>query len=80
MQGRFERFKCSYGTPASSTIPTIPLEVPGLGPGMHFPNVNIEDSTMKITRYVTSLAKEEQVIGLLTIRKGRAEEAVRLPD
>lgn len=80
MQGRFERFKCSYGTPASSTIPTIPLEVPGLGPGMHFPNVNIEDSTMKITRYVISLTDEEQVIDLLTIRKGRIEEAVRLPN
>lgn len=51
MQGRFERFKCSYGTPSSSTIPTIPLEVPGLPPGTHFPNVNIEDSTMRITRY-----------------------------
>lgn len=55
MQGRFERFKCSYGTPASSAIPTIPLEVPGLRPGTHFPNVNIEDSTMRITRYGTNL-------------------------
>lgn len=70
MQGRFERFKCAYGTPASSTIPTIPLEVPGLGPGMHFPNVNIEDSTMKITRYVTSLIDEKRAISLLTLRKG----------
>ena len=80
MQGRFERFKCSYGTAASSAIPTIPLQVPGLGPGMHFPNVNIEDSTMKITRYLTSLAYETQVMSLLTIRKGRIEEVIRLPD
>ena len=58
MQGRFERFKCSYGTTASSAIPTIPLEVPGLRPGKHFPNVNIEDSTMRITRYVTCLTDE----------------------
>ncbi len=50
ISGRFERFKCSYGTAAALTIPTIPLEVPGLGSGKHFPNVNIEDSTMKITR------------------------------
>ena len=54
MQGRFERFKCSYGTPAAYEIPTIPLEVPGLRPGSHFSNVNIEDSTMRITRYVTN--------------------------
>lgn len=80
MQGRFERFKCSYGTAASSAIPTIPLQVPGLGPGMHFPNVNIEDSTMKITRYLTSLAYETRVMSLLTIRKGRIEEVIRLPD
>ena len=59
MQGRFERFKCSYGTAASSEIPTIPLGVPGLRPGSHFPNVNIEDSTMKITRYATKLADEK---------------------
>ena len=50
MSGRFERFKCSYGTAGASSIPTIPLEVPGLRPGSHFPTVNIEDSTMRITR------------------------------
>lgn len=61
MQGRFERFKCSYGTAGSSAIPTIPLEVPGLRPGKHFLNVNIEDSTMRITRYVTNLTDEKQV-------------------
>ncbi len=53
IRGRFERLKCSYSTPASYAIPTIPLEVPGLKPGLHlcFPNVNIEDSIMKIPRY-----------------------------
>ena len=54
MIGRFERFKCSYGTAGASSIPTIPLEVPGLRPGQQFPSLNIEDSTMKITRYVAS--------------------------
>lgn len=77
MQGRFERFKCSYGTAASSAIPTIPLEVPGLGPGMHFPNVNIEDSTMMITRYVVSVANEKQVIETL---KYAREELKKLFD
>lgn len=52
MQGRFERMKCSFGTPAAATIPAIPLPVPGLDPGYSFPNVHIEDSAMKITRFV----------------------------
>lgn len=80
MRGRFERFKCSYGTAASSAMPTIPLEVPGLRPGRHFPNVNIEDSTMRITRYVISLADVKQMTIFLTTCKGRVEEIVRLPD
>ena len=61
MQGRFERFKCSYGTKSSYSIPTIPLSIPGLGPGKNFPNVNIEDSTMKITKYVTDMADEDRL-------------------
>ena len=60
MQGRFERFKCSYGTASSSAIPTIPLKVPGLQPGTHFPNENIEDSTMRITRYEANLIDESR--------------------
>lgn len=79
MQGRFERFKCSFGTPSSSAIPTIPLEVPGLKPGLHFPNVNIEDSTMRITRYANILADENGQVRL-TNCKGRVEENVRLSD
>ena len=66
MQGRFERFKCSYGTAASSAIPTIPLEVPGLRPGQHFSSVNIEDSTMRITRYDISLTNEKEATEDLT--------------
>ena len=79
MRGRFERFKCSYGTPASSAIPTIPLEVPGLGPGRHFPNVNIEDSTMRITRCVIDLSDVRRLC-VLKMCKGRTEEVVRLSD
>lgn len=50
VHGRFERVKCSYGTAASSALPTIPIEVPGLDPGYSFPNANIEDSKMIIAR------------------------------
>lgn len=50
VHGRFERIKCSCGTAAASALPTIPIEVPGLDPGYSFPNANIEDSKMIITR------------------------------
>ncbi len=50
VHGRFERIKCSYGTAASSALPTIPIEVPGLEPGYSFPDAHIEDSKMIITR------------------------------
>ena len=53
VQGRFERIKCSYGTAASSALPTIPIEVPGMDPGHSFPNANIEDSKMIFTGCVT---------------------------
>ncbi|KAL8740298.1 MAG: hypothetical protein Q9190_006981 [Brigantiaea leucoxantha] len=43
MQGRFERFKCSYGTAASSSMPSLPLEVPGLPFGFSSANAQIEN-------------------------------------
>ena len=52
MHGRFERMKCSFGTAASSAIPTIPLPIPGLPRGCDFPDLSIEGSKMLITRYV----------------------------
>ena len=51
LQGRFERIKCSYGSVATSTIPTIPLPVPGLKLGYYNPDEKIEGSTLMITRY-----------------------------
>ena len=53
VHGRFERIKCSYGTAASSALPTIPIEVPGLDLGYSFPNVSIEDSKMVFARCVS---------------------------
>jgi len=50
MQGRFERFKCSFGSGASAELPTIPLPVPGLTPSFDHPGVDISDSKMIITR------------------------------
>ena len=50
MKGRFERIKCSYGTPASLAIPTIPLPITDLPADLNFPNINIEGSSMTFSR------------------------------
>jgi hypothetical protein len=49
MRGRFETFKCSFGSEASN-VPHLPLYVPGLQPGMDFPHAQIEASAMIITK------------------------------
>ena len=53
MQSRFERFKCSYGSPVAMSIPNLLLEVPGLGPGVNLPDAGIDNSTMAFSRYVS---------------------------
>lgn len=49
--GRFERFKCSYGSPGSKTIPKLLLPVPLLPKGSHYPHAVIEDSSMIFSRF-----------------------------
>ncbi len=51
MKDRFERFKCSVGTPGLD-VPKLYLQVHGLAPGLDFPQASIEDSKLIITRYV----------------------------
>lgn len=51
MQGRFERIKCNFGTPASDLLPTFELAVLGLPPGSNFPEYGITGSKMVIGRY-----------------------------
>ena len=48
--GRFERFKCSYGTALSNLMPTLPLRVPGLLDGVYHPEAMIENSSMIFSR------------------------------
>lgn len=50
VRDKFERVKCSFGTPVISTLPRIPLDVPGLAPGHHHPEISIEDSKMIFTQ------------------------------
>jgi hypothetical protein len=49
MFGRFERFKCSFGTSASN-MPQLLLTVPGLPPGTDYPLAGIANSQIGITR------------------------------
>ena len=49
VRDKFERIKCSFGTPSISTLPRIPFEIPGLAPGHHYPEIAIEDSRMMFT-------------------------------
>jgi hypothetical protein len=49
MQGRFERFKCSFGSKAAN-LPQLLLTIPGLPPGVDYPGIGIVNSQIGITR------------------------------
>ena len=57
IEGRFERFKCSYGTAAASTIPNLLLNVPGLEAGQNFEDARIENSSMVFSRFAFPLRR-----------------------
>lgn len=69
VRDRFERIKCSFGTPSISTLPRIPLEVPGLAPGHHYPELAIEDSRMMFTLSVALIN------GICCIRGSNKQQA-----
>ncbi|KAK2883393.1 hypothetical protein FQN49_000033 [Arthroderma sp. PD_2] len=50
LSGRFERFKCSFGTDATWIIPSLKLDVPCLNPGSDYPDAGIHNSQMSISR------------------------------
>jgi hypothetical protein len=52
LHGRFERFKCNYGTPLSDATPALLLPVPGLQPGVICPIAMIQNSKMSFPRFV----------------------------
>ncbi|KAI9738416.1 MAG: hypothetical protein M1834_008919 [Cirrosporium novae-zelandiae] len=49
MQGPFERFKCSFGDPASN-VPTLFLPIPGLSPECDYLDLGIRNSKLMINR------------------------------
>ena len=67
MKGRFERIKCSYGTPASLAIPTIPLPVTDLAPGLNFPNINVEGSSMTFSREELKVLFDNEIDNMLAL-------------
>ena len=67
VHGRFERIKCSYGTAASSALPTIPIEVPDLEPGYDAPEARIEDAKMIIERDELKSLFDVQVNKMLSV-------------
>jgi hypothetical protein len=48
--GRFQRFKCAFGTEVSSAMPTLRLNIPGLAPGLDFPSAGVSNSQIVINR------------------------------
>ncbi|PGH23948.1 hypothetical protein AJ80_02010 [Polytolypa hystricis UAMH7299] len=50
ISGRFQRFKCSFGEDAISTLPSLKLDVPTLGRGSSFPEAEIYNGQMSIAR------------------------------
>ena len=55
MQEKFETFKCSFGS-VGMDVPKLFMPIPGMNPGMDFPQASVEDSRMVITRYVLILS------------------------
>jgi len=49
MSDRFETFKCSFGSEAMNVLDLL-LPIPGMAAGMDFPQANIRDSKMIITK------------------------------
>ncbi|KAH0844994.1 hypothetical protein Z517_00879 [Fonsecaea pedrosoi CBS 271.37] len=66
MLGRFERFKCSFGSPGM-TAPKLFLPVVGLPAGLDYPQAGIRDSHMEIDQDTIQHLFDEQVDGLLEL-------------
>ena len=49
MQDKFETFKCSFGS-LGMDVPKLFLPIPGMSPGLDFPQASVEDSRMIINR------------------------------
>lgn len=76
IEGRFERFKCSFGAEGSD-IPTLPLKVPGIPAGSYFPEVGIINSQMIITREELQNMFDEQVNGIINLIDSQLQKLIQ---
>lgn len=66
--GRFERFKCIFGTTAAN-LPALLLEVPGLPPGTDIPQAKIQNSRIAIHQAFLQRLFDEQVGAMIELLK-----------
>ncbi|KAF9634279.1 hypothetical protein BFW01_g5174 [Lasiodiplodia theobromae] len=66
IRGRFESFKCDFGSEASE-MDEIPLPIPGMEPGHDFPGSRIRNSRMIILKEELQHLFDEQIEKILRI-------------
>lgn len=76
MLERFETYKCSFGSAASTGIDLF-LRVPGMSDGLDFPNASIRDSKMVITQLELQAVFDEQIEKIFTFLDGQIQKLQR---
>ena len=66
MQGKFERFKCTFGTSAAN-LPALVLEIPGMQAGTDFPPADIQNSRISISQTILQKLFDEQVDAMIRL-------------
>lgn len=66
LQGRFERFKCMFGTNVANS-PALSLEIPGLPAGINVPRASIQNSHIEVSQDFLQKLFDEQVAGIIQL-------------
>ncbi|EKG18078.1 hypothetical protein MPH_04768 [Macrophomina phaseolina MS6] len=66
IRGRFETFKCDFGSPASD-MEEYPLPIPGMRPGYDFPGSRIRNSSIILNREELKQLFDEQIDKILML-------------
>jgi hypothetical protein len=73
MLERFETYKCSFGSAASTGLDLL-LRVPELSNGLNFPQASIRDSKMVITQQELQAVFDEQLDKMFTFLDGQIQK------
>lgn len=76
MQGKFERFKCNFGTPGNA-VPKLFLPVTGLSAGVDYPHAGIRDSQIEISQDLVKQLFDEQAEGLIELIEQQLQDLQR---